>query len=164
MVDVDSNLEDIVKLANEINGKCLNIQKLIIRKDVEIIKTKNDLLLSALKVFVISLVIGSTIWSMIFFDYWIPAWMKSGAIILLFGIAAIILEMIVVLFQEAIWNPGDCVRLVGLTVIVTFVVYLAVGYNDLGASQNLNSFTAIIGFLGTIAGYLAGSMGKPSPN
>lgn len=164
MVDVDSNLEDIVKLANEINGKCLNIQKLIIRKDVEIIKTKNDLLLSALKVFVISLVIGSTIWSMIFFDYWIPAWMKSGAIILLFGIAAIILEMIVVLFQEAIWNPGDCVRLVGLTVIVTFVVYLAVGYSDLGASQNLNSFTAIIGFLGTIAGYLAGSMGKPSPN
>lgn len=164
MADGDPSLEDIVKLANDITKNCLKIEKSNNMKLDAETKAQNDLMLSGLKVLVIFLVIGSTIGSGFFLVNWVPAWIDRSAGILLFGIAAIILELIVVLFQEAVWNPGDCVRLVGLTVIVTFVVYLAVGYYNVEASDNLNSFTAIIGFLGTIAGYLAGSMGKLPPN
>lgn len=52
MADGDSNLEDIMKLANEITRKCLNIQRLNNMKDVDKIKTQNDLWPSVLKVFV----------------------------------------------------------------------------------------------------------------
>lgn len=76
--------------------------------------------------------------------------------VLIFGSLVIVLEIVVVLFQEKVWDPGDCIRLVGLTVVISFAIFLATARVDVGD----NTFTALIGFLGTIAGYLAGGMGK----
>jgi hydrogenase/urease accessory protein HupE len=46
---------------------------------------------------------------------------------------------------------------VGLTLIITIVGYLAV----ISATVNANTLTAVIGLLGTIAGYIVGSELRP---
>lgn len=50
------------------------------------------------------------------------------------------------------WNSNDAIRLIGLMTIVTFTIVVVVG--GIGSNEQV---TAIVGFLGTIAGYLAGS-------
>jgi tetratricopeptide (TPR) repeat protein len=52
------------------------------------------------------------------------------------------------------WDPDDIIRFLGLTVIITLAVFLGLA----GMSMDSEIFTAIIGFLAAVAGYLAGNI------
>ena len=76
-------------------------------------------------------------------------------LIVTFGIAALFLEFSLAKSQS--WSASDSIRLMGLTIVITFTIAVVVGM-AMNSSDNANSLTtALMGFLGTIAGYLAGS-------
>ena len=71
-------------------------------------------------------------------------------IVLGFGLIVIISELVIVKKMRATWTPYSVIRIIGLTLII--VAALAVVL----CSQADKQITAIIGLLGTLAGYLLG--------
>ena len=71
--------------------------------------------------------------------------------LVLFGMVALFLEYRLACDKR--WAAGDAIRLMGLTTIIILTVFVMM----LSKDTDPTLMTAIIGFLGTIAGYLAGS-------
>lgn len=74
--------------------------------------------------------------------------------ILGFGFLVIIGELILVKFMKARWTPYSVIRMLGLTLIIITALALVAG------SQVEAQITAVIGLLGTVAGYLLGKDSK----
>ena len=75
-------------------------------------------------------------------------------LILGFGLLVIISELIMVKKMQATWSPYSVIRMLGLTLIVISALVLVAG------SQVQAQITAVIGLLGTLAGYLLGKDSK----
>ncbi len=71
-----------------------------------------------------------------------------------FGAAIIIGELLLIKMMSARWAPYSVIRLVGITLIIISALVLVIG------SQDQNQISAVIGLLGTIAGYLLGKSSK----
>lgn len=77
---------------------------------------------------------------------------------LVFG-AVIIIAEIVVLYRKSQGFGPQAVRIVGLTIVLTFAAALT------SADIPVERLTAVIGLLATLAGYLAGrAEEKPAPS
>lgn len=79
-----------------------------------------------------------------------PARRDRTLMILGFGLIVIVAEIIMVKFMKARWTPYSVIRMTGLTLIVIAALVLAAG------SQERTQISAVIGLLGTLAGYLLG--------
>ena len=79
--------------------------------------------------------------------------MEAGATLpiafLVFGALVILMEIVVLYRKNQGFGP-QAVRIVGVTIVLTFAVALA------ASTLSVDRLTAIIGLLGTLAGYLAG--------
>jgi len=71
--------------------------------------------------------------------------------LIFFGMLSLLLEYKLVCSGK--WDPTEATRFMGLTTIVILTVFVVI----ISKSIESTLMTAIIGFLGTIAGYLAGS-------
>jgi hypothetical protein len=71
-------------------------------------------------------------------------------IILSFGLLVIMGELVMVKKMRATWTPYSVIRMIGLTLIIITALALVLG------SQAEKQITAVIGLLGTLAGYLVG--------
>jgi hypothetical protein len=71
-------------------------------------------------------------------------------IVLSFGLLVIMGELIMVKKMRATWTPYSVIRMLGLTLIIITALALVLG------SQAEKQITAVIGLLGTLAGYLLG--------
>ena len=75
-------------------------------------------------------------------------------LILGFGLLVIIGELIMVKKMKARWTPYSVIRMLGLTLIIISALALVAG------SEVETQITAVIGLLGTLAGYLLGKDSK----
>lgn len=74
--------------------------------------------------------------------------------IIVFGLIVVISELGLIKFARARWSPYSVIRLLGLTLIIISATALVIGF------QEQTQITAVIGLLGTIAGYLLGKESK----
>ena len=70
--------------------------------------------------------------------------------LLTFGLIVIVIEGILVKYTSARWTPYSIIRLFGLTLIIIASLVLASG------TDSETPISAVIGLLGTLAGYLLG--------
>lgn len=70
----------------------------------------------------------------------------------LFIMSLLFLGELIIVYKKN-WYPDKCIRWTGLTLIIVVSSYLA----TLGSTINGTALTAVIGLLGTIAGYLVGT-------
>ena len=76
--------------------------------------------------------------------------------VLFFGVVVIGLEVFLVYKLRTMWSSMDAIKVIGITLIITAVLFAAI----LGYSLGENMLTAIVGLLGTLAGYLLASTGS----
>ena len=77
--------------------------------------------------------------------------------VLVFGLSAVGLQVLVLVKRGAGWYP-DATKLVGLTLILTVVLFLPT------AGFGQDGLTSVVGLLGTVAGYLLGQpANQPKP-
>ncbi len=75
-------------------------------------------------------------------------------LILGFGLFVLLAEVVMIKLMKARWTPYSVIRIIGLTLIIIAALTLAV--NSGGETQ----ISAVIGLLGTLAGYLLGKDSK----
>jgi hypothetical protein len=75
--------------------------------------------------------------------------------VLLFGLAVVGLQTMMVLRNGAYWTPTEILRINGMTLIITASILLVTaGYSEKQAGP-------VMGLLGVLAGYLLGANGPP---